>query len=366
MWHPISFRKGFSIMNYNSEEFGEPENAEKISRRWLLRTATVSAAAVPLLAGGAAQAATWSAPGKGHTPATRLPGLPKDFWKTFTSRYVDVDTMRLHAVTGGDGPPVLLIGGWPQTWYAWRHVMLALARNFRVVAIDPRGVGLSSKPASGYDSGTLANDSVKLMKALGHKRFALVTHDVGSWTGYALASDHPQAVERYVAMEMITPGLTDPGAMLLPGQLNGLLWHFSFNRVEGINEQLVRGREDLYFRYQFTSKGTTPTSMPATAVQVYIDALKASPQALRSSFEFYRAIDEIIAQNAERKKTKLKMPVLTIAGELGVGAGVETEVRAVAENVRSVLIPKAGHYLLDEYPTKVIDAIKPFLAPYRG
>lgn len=353
-------------MSYNGEEFSESENAGKVSRRWLLRTATVSAAAVPLLAGATSQAATRSTPGKGATAATRLPGLPKDFWKTFTSRYVEVDKMRLHAVTGGDGPPVLFIGGWPQTWYAWRHVMSAFARDFSIVAIDSRGVGLSSKPASGYDSGTLANDSVKLMKALGHDRFALVTHDVGSWTGYALASDHPRSVERYVAMETITPGLTEPGALFLPGQLNSLLWHFPFNRLEGINEQLVRGREDIYFRYQFATKGTTPTSMPATAVQVYVDALKSSPQALRSSFEFYRAIDEIIAQNTERKKTKLKMPVLTIAGEIAVGTGMETEMRAVAENVRSVLIPKAGHFLMDENPTQVIDALKPFLAPYRG
>jgi pimeloyl-ACP methyl ester carboxylesterase len=353
-------------MNHDSEESDKPENAGEVSRRWLLRTATVSAAATPFFAGGISQAVTRSATGKGgSTPATRLPGLPRSFWKTFTSRQVEVDGMRLHAVTGGDGPPVLFIGGWPQTWYAWRHVMPAFVRDFSVVAIDSRGVGLSDKPASGYDSGTLAGDAVKLMKILGHDRFALVAHDVGAWTGYALASDHPKAVERYVAMETITPGLTDPGAMLLPGQLNSLLWHFPFNRVEGINEQLVRGREDLYFGYQFASKGTTPTSMPPVAVQVYVDALK-NPKALRSSFEFYRAIDEIIAQNTERKKTKLKMPVLAVAGELGVNTGVETEVRTVAENVSSVIIPGAGHFLMDEHPQQVIAALKPFLASYRG
>ena len=349
-------RKEFPAMDHNSED-------TKFSRRWLLRTATVGAAAAPFL-GGTSQALARSTAGK-PTPATRLPGLPKGFWKTFTSRYVDVDGMRLHAVTGGDGPPVLFIGGWPQTWYAWRHVLPAFAASFSVVAIDSRGVGLSAKPASGYDSGTLANDAVKLMRALGHRRFALVTHDVGSWTGYALASDHPTAVERFVAMETITPGLTEPGALLIPGQLNNLLWHFPFNRVEGINEQLVRGREDLYFRYQFASKGTTPTSMPPVAVQVYVDALKSSPQALRSSFEFYRAIDEIIAQNTERKKTKLKMPVLAIAGERAVGTGVETEMRAVVTNVSSVIIPGAGHFLMDENPNQVIAALKPFLAPYR-
>ena len=238
--------------------------------------------------------------------------------------------MRLHAVTGGTGPALLLVCGWPQTWYAWRHVMTDLARNHSVVALDPRGVGQSDKPATGYDSATLAKDAVELMRTLGHQRFALVTHDVGTWTGYALASDHPAAVECFVAMETITPGLSDPGALLLPGPINKLLWHFPFNRVDHINEQLVRGREDIYFSYQFATKAATPTAVPAQAVQVYVDALR-KPAALRSSFEFYRAIDEIIAQNSKRKQTKLRMPVLAVGGEHGANTLVEKEMLTVAE-----------------------------------
>src|SRR5678815_382783 len=93
---------------------------------------------------------------------------------TFTSRYVDTGELRLHAVTGGDGPPLLLVHGWPQTWYQYRMVMPTLARDFQVVAVDQRGIGLSDKPEDGYDTGTLANDLVALMDMLGHQRFALV------------------------------------------------------------------------------------------------------------------------------------------------------------------------------------------------
>src|SRR5882757_151386 len=347
-------------MNDNSDQFDG--SAARRTRRWLLRMAAAGAAAVPVagLSGGVSQAAVDSI----DTDARNLPGLPKGFWGTFTSRRVLVGGMRLHAVTGGKGPAVLLIGRWPQTWYAWRHVMPALAKDFTVVAVDPRGVGLSDRPAAGYDSGTLANDSVNLMKALGYKRFALVTHDVGTWPGYALASDHPESVDRFAAMETITPGLTDPGDLLLPGSRNRLLWHFPFNRVEGVNEQLVQGREDIYFGYQFATKAATPTSVPAEAVRVYVDALRR-PGALRSSFEFYRAIDEIMAQNAERRKSKLTMPVLAVGGEHGVGAGVGTEMRTVAENVTTVVLPTIGHFLMDEGPEQVIGALDPFLAPYR-
>src|SRR2546421_7805713 len=100
------------------------------------------------------------------------PSLPAGFPGTFTSRYVDAGELRLHAVTGGDGPPLLLVHGWPQTWYAWRMLMPALARDFSVVAVDQRGIGLSDKPQDGYDTGTLASDLVALMDALGHRRFS--------------------------------------------------------------------------------------------------------------------------------------------------------------------------------------------------
>ena len=122
--------------------------------------------------------------------------LPDGFTDVFTSRFVELNGLRLHAVTGGSGPALLLIGGWPQTWYAWRQVMPALARRHTVVAVDSRGSGLSDKPDDGYDAGTLAADSVALMAALGHDRFDVVGHDIGMWTAYALAADHPERLGR--------------------------------------------------------------------------------------------------------------------------------------------------------------------------
>jgi alpha/beta hydrolase family protein len=121
-----------------------------------------------------------------HLPAPEGPGsvsgapnLPAGFTDTFTSRYIDTGELRLHAVIGGEGPPLLLVHGWPQTWYQWRLVMPELARDFEVVAVDQRGIGLSDKPQDGYDIGTLAGDLVALMDALGHQRFALVASTPG-------------------------------------------------------------------------------------------------------------------------------------------------------------------------------------------
>jgi hypothetical protein len=94
---------------------------------------------------------------QGPGSVSGAPNLPAGFTGTFTSRFVDTGDLRLHAVTGGNGPPLLLVNGWPQTWYAWRMLMPALARDFSVVAVDQRGIGLSDKPQDGYDTGTLAS-----------------------------------------------------------------------------------------------------------------------------------------------------------------------------------------------------------------
>jgi hypothetical protein len=100
-------------------------------------------------------------------PEGGAPRLPEGFTNTFSSRYVDAGDVRLHAVIGGEGPPLLLVHGWPETWYAWRLMMPALAENFEVIAVDQRGAGLSDKPADGYDTGTLASELVALMDSLG-------------------------------------------------------------------------------------------------------------------------------------------------------------------------------------------------------
>lgn len=125
---------------------------------------------------------------EGPGSVSGAPRLPAGFTDTFTSRYVDTGELRLHAVVGGEGPPLLLVHGWPQTWYAWRMLMPALAEDFEVIAVDQRGIGLSDKPADGYDTGTLAADLVALMETLGHERFAMYGTDTGMPIAYALAA----------------------------------------------------------------------------------------------------------------------------------------------------------------------------------
>jgi pimeloyl-ACP methyl ester carboxylesterase len=149
---------------------------------------------------------------QGPGSVSGAPNLPAGFTDTFTSRYIDAGGLRQHAVIGGGGPPLLLVHGWPENWYAWRLLMPALARNFEVIAVDQRGIGLTDKPQDGYDTATLAGDLVALMEALGHQRFAVVGHDTGLIIGYALAADHPDRVDRVALAEVPGP----PGAVPAP------------------------------------------------------------------------------------------------------------------------------------------------------
>ena len=300
---------------------------------------------------------------EGPGSVSGAPNLPEGFTDTFTSRYIDTGEVRLHAVVGGDGPPLLLVHGWPQTWYAWRMLMPELAQDFEVIAVDQRGVGLSDKPQDGYDTGAQADDMVALMEALGHQRFAMYGTDTGMPIAYALAADHPDRVDHLVVSEAVIAGVTPSPPLFVPTQqLNDQFWHIPFNRLAELNEQLVRGHEDLYFGFQFSKGGQ---KLPDYAVQYYIDTLASDPDALRGSFGQYRAFDTSIEQNEQRKTQWLTMPVLAIGGANGIGEGVINTMKLVADDLQSLIIPGTGHWVAEEAPEDLLAALTEFLAPYR-
>ena len=299
---------------------------------------------------------------EGPGSVSGAPNLPAGFTDTFTSRYIDTGELRLHAVIGGEGPPLLLVHGWPETWYAWRLLMPALARDFEVIAVDQRGIGLSDKPAGGYDTGTLAGDMVALMDALGHQRFAVVGHDTGFAISYALAADHPDRVDRVALAEIPgPPGVAPPPPLFVPSALNDRLWHIPFNRVEKLPEQLIEGNEDVYFGYEFAIQGG---KLPAEVIDYYVGML-SEPDVLPGSLGFYRAFDTTVEQNQRRKTQPLPMPVLAIGGEQSYGAHVGEAMTLVADDVQSVVIPGTGHWVAEDAPEEMRAALTSFLAPYR-
>jgi pimeloyl-ACP methyl ester carboxylesterase len=331
----------------------------QLTRNRFLRRA--AAAGLALMFSGVLAATSVAA-----TRPPDAPHLPPGFSKTFTSKFVNADGLRHHIVIGGDGPPLLLVHGWPQNWYQYRALMPVLARDYTVIAVDQRGMGLTEKPEGGYDSATLANDLVALMDALGHERFSVVGLDTGMVISYALAADHPERVARLVVGEAPLPGVTIPRPLplFLPAPAVPLLFHLTFNRLDGLNEQLVRGREDLFFSYIFDAEATI--KLPNYAVRYYANGFASSRAALRGSFGFYRAWDATTLQNQNRQATKLTMPVLAIGGETTSSMNPpEALMKIVANDVQGLVIPGAGHFVAEEAPDAVLAGLTKFLAPYR-
>lgn len=290
----------------------------------------------------------------GFGSATGTPLLPPGFNDVFRSVFVDTDKVGLHAVIGGSGPALLLVCGWPQNWYAWRGTMLPLSQYFTVIAVDPRGIGLSDKPSDGFDADTPAADLFALMNKLGHDDFFLAGHDVGMWIAFAMAVDRPDRVKKVALGEAIIPGVFEtPPIVCDDGQTNEFLWHHMFNRLPNINERLVEGREELYFAAQFDHKAGPQIPMPAYARNFYIEMLRRIPGALKSSFDYYRGLDSAIPQYRERGKLRLQVPVLSFAGELACGDMMEREIRKIADDVSSIVFVGSGHYVPEQCPEEL-------------
>ena len=304
---------------------------------------------------------------KGPGSVSGAPRLPPGFNKTFKSQFVQANEIRQHVVIGGDGPPLLLVHGWPENWYAWRFLMPALARDFTVIAPDQRGIGLTDKPRDGYDSATLADDLVALMEELGYERFALVGHDTGFIIGYALAADHPDRLDRVALAEIPGPPLPPPHPPYLfeDEPINNKLWHIPFNRVnDELIVDMVSSNADGFYRYEFAIQAGGET-LPEYAIEYYIELYNRNKDVLRASFGLYRAWDAMKIQNGQRTSSPLTMPVLAIGGETSWGNFVGLSMQPLANDLQSVVIPGTGHWVAETAPEEMLAVLTPFLDPYR-
>lgn len=283
---------------------------------------------------------------------------PVSLTNDFVHGYHRVDGVTLHHVSAGDGPPVLLIPGWPQTWYVWRHVASALAAaGFRAVAVDPRGIGHSGRPAGGYDMARVAADLHELMHQLGHERYCVVGHDIGMWIGYALASDFPQDVQRLALTEAVIPGLAPAPEIFVTPAENIFLWHFMFNQVLDLPEMLIQGREREYLSFMFDKWAY---KRDAVALETYLQTY-AAPGGLRGGFSYYRAIPETIAQNKRRAERTLSMPVLAVGAEHATNDAPMITMKPVAPDLRGGILRGCGHFVPEESPDDFLEYLVPFL-----
>ena len=281
----------------------------------------------------------------------------------FQHHHADLGDVRLHYVTAGSGFPVVLLHGWPQSWYEWRHVMPDLASTYRVIAPDLRGLGDSTRPLDGYDKKTVGNDVWRLLQRLGIDAFFLVGHDWGGPTAYAIAAAHPDAVRRLVILDVAIPGDGSPNI-----SQGGRRWHHAFHQTPDLPEALVAGREDLYLGWFYRTYGHRPDAIPEADIAEYLRVYR-QPGALRAGFAYYRAIPRDIADNeAIAARFKLPMPVLALGGDSGWGRGMEVveSLRRLATDVRGGVIAQCGHWMPEEQPAELIRQLRAFFAEGSG
>jgi pimeloyl-ACP methyl ester carboxylesterase len=277
---------------------------------------------------------------------------------TFSHHMATVNNgTQIHYVIGGQGDPVVLLHGWPETWYAWRHVMPALAQNYTVIAPDLRGLGDSSKPPTGYDGKTVAEDIHQLVTQLGFNTIFLVGHDIGTWVAYPYAAENPTEVEKLVIMEVPPPGFWPP-PVPLP-------WWFSFHQTPDVPEALVQGKEMEYLSWFYHNLALNPAAITQEDINEYVSRYSA-PGGMRAGFEYYRAFPEDAIQNQNYSQTKLTMPVLALgAAYIPAFGGISNPTAVLgmqqsAENVTGIIVPNSGHFIAEEQPQFVINQLSDF------
>jgi pimeloyl-ACP methyl ester carboxylesterase len=269
-----------------------------------------------------------------------------------------VNGVRLHYLKAGQGEPVVLLHGWPQTSHAWRKVMPQLAGRFTVIAPDLRGLGDSDKPAAGYDKRTVAQDIFELARALCFETFHLVGHDLGMQVAYALAASHPKAVRSLTLIEALLAGLGLEGAMNFT-QPHAFI-HMALNMQRDFAEALVAGKERLYIEHHLRPFAYDPEAIAQEDVDRYVRSYSA-PGGMRAGFEHYRSYFQDAADNKVFAQTQLPMPVLAIGGEASLGEYVAGTLKPLAQSLQSRIAARAGHYVPEEQPQWLADELSSFI-----
>lgn len=287
------------------------------------------------------------------TPAAaQVPPYPA----SFHTQEIATNGVTIHVRVGGKGPAVVLLHGYGETGDMWSPMASDLIQDHTVVVPDLRGLGLSSKPAGGFDKKTQAGDVAGVLDKLGIEQADLVTHDIGNMVGFAFAALYPDRVRRFVLIDAPVPGV-GPWEEILK---NPLLWHFRFGGPD--MERLVAGRERIYLDRFWNEFSADPKKFTEASREHYA-ALYAMPGAMHSGFAQFAAFDQDANDNRAllAANGKLAMPVFAIGGEKSFGPTMAIVMRAGATNVTEGVVPGSGHWIMEENPAATVEMVRAFL-----
>lgn len=273
----------------------------------------------------------------------------------FKTQDIKVEGATMHVRVGGKGPAVVLLHGFGDTGDMWAPLATDLARDHTVVVPDLRGMGLSSIPEGGYDKKTQAGDIRGVLSALKIEHSVVIGHDIGTMVAFAYAARYPQLTDSLVVMDAPVPGITPWNDIVR----SPMLWHFDFGGKD--MERLVAGRERIYLDRFWNEFAGNPAKVDEQTRQHYAK-LYARPGAMHAAFAQFRSIRQDALDNEPVLQKHLSMPVLAVGGEKSFGNNEAIVMRNAADNVTEVVIPAAGHWLMEEAPVPTIKAVRDFIS----
>jgi pimeloyl-ACP methyl ester carboxylesterase len=275
--------------------------------------------------------------------------------EAIASRTAQVDGVKMHYLTAGHGPVVILLHGYTQTSRMWKPVIPLLAGKFMVIAPDLPGIGDSDIPKDGLDMKNAAIRVHALVKSLGVDKARVVGHDIGLMVAYAYAATFPAETEKLVVMDAFLPGVAGwEDVYNNPG-----IWHFRFNGPTP--EALVRGRERAYFDYFWNDFAADKTHSLPEADRAAYTAAYSRPGRMHAGWQYFVSFQQAAKDFAQLSQTKLTMPVLAIGGEKANGDVLGKQMKLVATNATMIVLKNCGHWVLEEKQKETIDALLKFL-----
>ncbi|PNS20666.1 hypothetical protein CAC42_2911 [Sphaceloma murrayae] len=283
-----------------------------------------------------------------------------------------VNGIRMHYITAGSGPALLLLHGTPKTHFYWYRLVPLLTRDFTIVGPDLRGFGATDKPpaSEGYDSGTNASDMAQLMTQLGHARFYVHGEDRGGSYAYALAARHADRVlglsfcEMLLSADLTTQTFFTQENIAAQYEQRGVWnWHIPFFWMPHVPEMLIQGKEREFWTMFMVQECYNPDALENVAVEEWVRQMQA-PGGLRGCLETYRSHWKNLEVEEEGLRTKLpgRMRVLTVGAPEFFGPLVEGQMRKAAETVyHAEVFERCGHSLSLEAPDRMAAVLKKFL-----
>jgi pimeloyl-ACP methyl ester carboxylesterase len=292
-----------------------------------------------------------------------VPGLPLHDLAGFTHRWVEAEGIRLHAVEGGQSssPTVVLLAGFPQTWWAWHKAMPRLAERFHVIAIDLPGQGHSDRPQGSYDTHTVASRVQAALTTLNVPKYWLAAHDIGACVAFSLALKYQDRLHGVALLDAGIPGITLPDTIPTNPERAWKTWHLAFHVVPELPETLITGREREYVGWFLKAKTLSPDTFDSADIDHYAASI-AAEGGLRAALGYFRYAEESARENRDAlARGHLTIPVLGISSSHGSIPDMAASISPWAQNVTGVVIPQAGHFIPDEQPDATVDALTEFI-----